>query len=1065
MPNRLIIQDHSYVQQTSFADRIVAANISFGTEGSTDPYGIVVDSSGNIYISDPYQNIIMKVLPSGETQLFAGTVGVSGNNGDEVVDASDALFNAPSGLAIDLSGNLYLADRGNNQIRRITPNKKVSLVAGDKYGASGFRDGPAIETTIQNVEGNATDTHALFNSPRAIVTDQSNNIFIADTNNHAIRYIKYGINRVSTVAGNGKPGDSLGVGTQAQLNEPFGLAVNKSGDLYIADTKNYKVKRLDKAFNLLRFSGSGTRGFDLGYRFDSEFLDMYLMTVNQSGFVYMMDFDEAWGSRLIKFTPDGDTALIREYRRENFSGIGGVAVNNSNTIYILETEYLDKLYSSSSSSSSIDSSSSSSSFGHSSSSSSSSFGYSSSSSSSSFGYSSSSSFRYSSSSSSSSSSVGYSSSSSSSSFGYSSGSSLSSVSSSSLGKSSSSSLGSCEDVIAQVAGEFKIAFISGYWQDWSLGDTACVFTLNGEFQGSVDLISSPTVYLDMDQSITGFINHGDKISVCKGPCLSSESTSSDEYSSSSSSPSTSSSSSLNLSSSSSLGTCEKVVIQVAGGFEIVFLSGHISDWIISETVCVSHAGNKYEGYVRLIAGKNIFIRMDTDITGIINNGDIIEICVGSCESSSSWSSSSFGFSESSSSFSSSSSSQGFSSESSSSTSISSESSSSTSFSSLSESSSSTSLSSASESSSSQSLSSSSTSESSSSESSSSTSDSSLSESSSSTSISSLSESSSSTSISSLSESSSSQSLSSSSTSLSSSSDSRSSTSLSSSSTSRSSLSESSSSSFLYSKSSLSESSSSTSESSLSESSSSTSISSESSSSTSISSESSSSTSISSESSSSASLSSESSSSTSLSSESSSSTSLSSESSSSTSLSSESSSSTSLSSESSSSTSLSSESSSSTSESSSSTSISSESSSSTSISSESSSSNSESSSSNSESSSSSELHSESSSSNSESSSSNSESSSSNSESSSSQSESSSSNSESSSSQSESSSSSELYSESSSSQSESSSSVSFCNWVMENGINMTMEDGINAIFETCPFFESSESTDDSESSSSD
>ena len=361
--SRLLIQDQFYVQQDGFADRVVTSNLAFSLENSTDPFGIVVDASGTIYIVDPFQHTVLRVLQNGDTQLFAGHSGVSGNNGSDIVSGEEAYFNNPSGLSIDATGNIYVADTGNNQIRRITPDKRVSLVAGDKYGASGFRSGNAIEIESED--------HALFNGPRDVAVDASGNIFIADSDNHAIRLVRYGINTVTTVAGTGIPGDSLGVGIESQLNEPWGLGIRKDGILIIADTKNYKLKRLDKNFNLLRYSGIGNYGFNLGPTEETEYLDLIFMSVNQSGFIYAIDVDEVFGSRLLRINQDGDSFLVREYPKSSgFSRVAGVAVNNSDVVYILETPYLEKLYTSSSSSSSEGYSSSSSSEGFSSSSSS-----------------------------------------------------------------------------------------------------------------------------------------------------------------------------------------------------------------------------------------------------------------------------------------------------------------------------------------------------------------------------------------------------------------------------------------------------------------------------------------------------------------------------------------------------------------------------------------------------------------------------------------------------------------------------------------------------------------------
>jgi hypothetical protein len=456
--------------------------------------------------------------------------------------------------------------------------------------------------------------------------------------NHSIRFIRYGINTVNTVAGTGVAGDSLGLGPESQLNQPWALGIRDGGDLIIADTKNYKLKRLDKGFHLLRYSGSGNRGFNLGATNETEYLDLILMDINQSGFVYLIDHDEVFGSRLLKVNQDGNSSLINEYPRANgLCGVGGVSVNNSDTLYVLETPYFDKLYSSSSSSSSEGYSSSSSSI-DSSSSSSTSEGYSSSSSS--FGYSSSTS---SSESSSSSSSEMFSTSSSSSSEMFSTSSSSSSLSSleySESTSSSSSSLGECEASLAEVVGENAIVFVSNYFSEWTLGQTICLEANGQEYQGTITLLVEPAIYLTMNQSMDGIIGTGDPIIVCQGPCGSSSSTSSDSSSDSSEEYSESSESSFMFSSSSSLGECELSEILVIGLQDLVFVSGHVTEWTQGEEVCLyPKAGGKEQGFIRLITGKNVFITMDNSMSGIIDNEDVIDVCKGPCVSSSSSSSS------------------------------------------------------------------------------------------------------------------------------------------------------------------------------------------------------------------------------------------------------------------------------------------------------------------------------------------------------------------------------------------------------------------------------------------
>ena len=131
---------------------------------------MAVDASGNVYVADTNNHVIRKITSSGVVSTFAGS-GVAGfSDGSATV----AKFNYPTGITIDTAGNLYIADKTNHRIRKITPSGLVSTIAGS--GIAGFTD--------------ATGILARFNSPSGIAIDSSGNLFIADTSNHRIRMIE-----------------------------------------------------------------------------------------------------------------------------------------------------------------------------------------------------------------------------------------------------------------------------------------------------------------------------------------------------------------------------------------------------------------------------------------------------------------------------------------------------------------------------------------------------------------------------------------------------------------------------------------------------------------------------------------------------------------------------------------------------------------------------------------------------------------------------------------------------------------------------------------------------------
>ena len=204
------------------------------------PIGVAVDSAGNLYIADSSNDRIRKVTNGVITTVAGnGTLGFSGDNGPAI----SATLNAPNGVAVDSAGNLYINDCGNYRIRKVT-NGVITTVAGN--GTLGFSgdNGPA--------------TSAQLNSPSGVAVDSAGNLYIADFGNNRIRKVSNGV--IATVAGNGTQGFSgdNGPATSAELSYPEGVAVDSAGNLYIADTDNYRIRVLTPVASLCTYSVSPT---------------------------------------------------------------------------------------------------------------------------------------------------------------------------------------------------------------------------------------------------------------------------------------------------------------------------------------------------------------------------------------------------------------------------------------------------------------------------------------------------------------------------------------------------------------------------------------------------------------------------------------------------------------------------------------------------------------------------------------------------------------------------------------------------------------------------------------
>jgi sugar lactone lactonase YvrE len=203
-----------------------------------NPYDVAFDSTGNLFVADEDNNVIRKITPAGVVSTLAGTAPRAGSTNGT---GAAARFNSPRGIATDSAGNVYVADYDNHAIRKITPAGVVTTLAG-LAGSTGSADG----------SGSA----ARFRFPIDVVSDASGNLYVADSDNDTIRRITpAGI--VSTFAGTAQQsGSADGVGAAARFDSPRGLAFDTAGNLYVADSNNYTIRKITPAAVVTTVAGT-----------------------------------------------------------------------------------------------------------------------------------------------------------------------------------------------------------------------------------------------------------------------------------------------------------------------------------------------------------------------------------------------------------------------------------------------------------------------------------------------------------------------------------------------------------------------------------------------------------------------------------------------------------------------------------------------------------------------------------------------------------------------------------------------------------------------------------------
>jgi sugar lactone lactonase YvrE len=317
------------VSQPAWKTSTLAGQV--GAAGSADgpgaqarfqlPNNVAVDHAGTVYVADTANNVIRKIAPDGTASTLAGTAGIHGSEDGAGGAGGQARFWAPFGIAVDAAGTVYVADTANNTIRKITPDGIVSTLAG-AAGRPGKADGLGV--------------NARFRNPWDVAVDRAGNVWVADMSNSAIRKITPD-GEVSTFAGQpGMIGSADGFGINARFNDPFALAVDGANNIYVADSGNNTIRKISPEGTVVTLAGKAERaGNRDGDVETARFWNPQGLAVDRAGNVYVAD---TGNNAVRQITPAGVVStLVQPGGATTLNSPGGVAVDDAGNIYVADT--------------------------------------------------------------------------------------------------------------------------------------------------------------------------------------------------------------------------------------------------------------------------------------------------------------------------------------------------------------------------------------------------------------------------------------------------------------------------------------------------------------------------------------------------------------------------------------------------------------------------------------------------------------------------------------------------------------------------------------------------------
>jgi sugar lactone lactonase YvrE len=286
------------------------------------PNSVAVDKAGNVYVADTANNTIRKITRDGIVSTLAG---VAGSHGSADGTGGNARFWAPFGVAVDGSGNVYVADTANNTIRKITPDGVVRTLAGFA-GRPGGNDGIGAA--------------ARFRNPWGVAVDNAGNVFVADMSNDTIRRITPA-GEVTTLAGQaGISGSAVGFGNNARFNGPFAVAVDNADNVYVSDSGNNTIRKIMPSRVVVALAGlPGYAGNTDGNSIDARFWNPQGLAVDSARNIYVAD---TGNNTVRRITPTGVVTTLPGPAggiggNPRFNSPGGVAVDGSGNIYVADS--------------------------------------------------------------------------------------------------------------------------------------------------------------------------------------------------------------------------------------------------------------------------------------------------------------------------------------------------------------------------------------------------------------------------------------------------------------------------------------------------------------------------------------------------------------------------------------------------------------------------------------------------------------------------------------------------------------------------------------------------------